>query len=882
MTTLHPALRPADLQNLPLRIRPDAQAACRIDGHSPQAIKVLRILGAGQIPEEKQQAVLPLVFHLLNPAGIPPIAALSEEVDEPTRRTLLAAALAIGAAYSVQIPSETASALWPRIWAWAHVFFSHWAHLKPLLPEMPDLFRPLIHCTTAFNEPSGAPSDVVLRAPGFRGVLASLWRRQLSAETQPRILRTLILDVSNLIMALEPSERTNFQELVDGVGGMRELAGLVVETLKMVLEKIELELDDNAYVSTIHSLVSLILHGDFSTLRGVGRLSDRKWEDLPLGAFVDALLDTPEFLAMLVRIVVSLCANPVPGTGYTVADIYLILGRVIALRQGTQHPSSLMSLGLILAIVRSAMDEYPGKKEVLPHLRRLLDESLDSTCVYRASALMLDGALKINANPGEPAQSETFQRCEMYPHWVALTRRSSARYPVLERLHASAWGLTGRHKICDNWKCNAMVERKKLFKCSACHALSYCSSDCQKLDWKSAGHREACDSYRYLIPTDRSNPTFDYKDRKYLALLLDEEYSNNFGTISAKQVAFLANAADADALPVTLFDYAAGPIRTEVSSVAHIADLLTKPTPSNTKIPKVASTEWADIVARARRSQGRLALHVVVSRARVFVLPLSTASNLIDAEVRVLASALRVGSKPGVRIQWEDVLQDPRFPAVKTALTRSQCEDTQSFGWSDAAADDYDYDETTDCPPSCLSISFLHKPHRADSLDPRTISDIHISSPVEFVVSITDIEFNTCSGFPSEAPSPPPISTPATHSSLSNSTKLLLSTIIPGILVAGFIAALVLYTRDRWARGTPKLEPFLLRAPTSSSDLETGTPRAESEDCREPASLPSGLSHTQSGTCTLDAYGNEPQRIADGGNIAIAPPSYHAPSIVDV
>lgn len=48
--------------------------------------------------------------------------------------------------------------------------------------------------------------------------------------------------------------------------------------------------------------------------------------------------------------------------------------------------------------------------------------------------------------------------------------------------------------VCDNEDCrlaDVVVRRRSLQQCSGCRAVSYCSKECQRVDWRK-GHRDHC------------------------------------------------------------------------------------------------------------------------------------------------------------------------------------------------------------------------------------------------------------------------------------------------------------------------------------------------------------------------------------------------------
>ncbi|KAJ7093566.1 hypothetical protein C8R44DRAFT_396565 [Mycena epipterygia] len=79
-----------------------------------------------------------------------------------------------------------------------------------------------------------------------------------------------------------------------------------------------------------------------------------------------------------------------------------------------------------------------------------------------------------------------------------------------------------RLKACDNAQCCKIGDAKSFGRCSGCLCFYYCSSDCQKLDWKEREHRTHCSTLRSYRLGD--SQFLRVRERLYLRALLTHHY----------------------------------------------------------------------------------------------------------------------------------------------------------------------------------------------------------------------------------------------------------------------------------------------------------------------------------------------------------------------
>jgi hypothetical protein len=158
---------------------------------------------------------------------------------------------------------------------------------------------------------------------------------------------------------------------------------------------------------------------------------------------------------------------------------------------------------------------------------------------------------------------------------------------------------------------------------------------------------------RSVADEDQSNLFF--LEREYLRSLIHHHYEMKLDSICDEQVKFMASNPNSEVF-ITLFNYRPEGFVIEVHSAiegALAADL------------RDTGAEWADMVARGTRSEGRLHLHVMQvpqgSNSRYWVIPLRTACSKLHDDLRVLAQGLSADVRERDRMkEIRAILEDAR------------------------------------------------------------------------------------------------------------------------------------------------------------------------------------------------------------------------------
>ncbi|KAJ7884512.1 hypothetical protein B0H13DRAFT_2343628 [Mycena leptocephala] len=204
-------------------------------------------------------------------------------------------------------------------------------------------------------------------------------------------------------------------------------------------------------------------------------------------------------------------------------------------------------------------------------------------------------------------------------------------------------------RACDNVRCGRICEKALLKRCTACLSFYYCSRECQRIDWREGGHREACSpSYSFRLGAG----DFSVRERLFMRAVLARDYeAAKWTTVYPQQVTFMA--AHPGATYFTLFDYRARQVKITVNAISapHGGgpdwDAWDGPAAWEAL---VSSPEWInDTTARLANSGYKLQLHVMAvakgAHTSYVVVPLRTNDvETYQALARIASTSPRSGN----------------------------------------------------------------------------------------------------------------------------------------------------------------------------------------------------------------------------------------------
>ncbi|KAJ7128771.1 hypothetical protein C8R43DRAFT_1027119 [Mycena crocata] len=605
---MHDGLRLKALSQLPQAFRKLALAACAPD--APKLALGQFLKAAATASASEGRACLAAFYVLLDPAKIPSPESLdSPEVDDIVREM----PVILLPLYSIEVPAELGSDLWCRVWAWANFIHTYKEHLPgPPLPEATFWVDFLIY--TANFHINDAPAPYLYNSVGFKSLMTATWGFVLDVEDPDTRDLGLTL-IIGLLPGMNPVDDANLEEIIDAAGGVDYLALLIIKCMHEILARAETPLShEDLYL--IHAVLNFVAEAEHLCIKGQPMYEGTLGR---LGTSLAAL----DFAQVLVAVAwtVGENAGDTDVIKFNLDRCFLLLARIFLLETGHHHLPSAISQGLLCALICAGQFDGTIQNHFTLFFYGILPRALIS---YHAVAA-LNAALP---DAEECATSQVFRRSPGFGPWqrfCALTKKSLHVLKFCEEYIPD--------KTCDNMECNLIESKTEFSRCSGCLNVYYCSAECQKSDWRTGGHRNVCAEYGNLTLSARNNPSV--RERDFLRAYLDAEYTDSKGSIYAQHTLCLQRFPNSTL--VTVFDYTNGPVDISVhpleSESARVQEL------------RAYGAEWEYSVARARRSGGRMVLHVVRTQQgraapRYVLVPLRKTGSGVDTLLEEFAASL--------------------------------------------------------------------------------------------------------------------------------------------------------------------------------------------------------------------------------------------------
>ncbi|KAF7322105.1 MYND-type domain-containing protein [Mycena kentingensis (nom. inval.)] len=589
---MHPALDLARTRQLPTSLRPVAEQA--LDGGIE--VGLLIILAASQLPAQQHPLPLPTFYAILDPAKIGPLRTQSVAQQVRSLRGIRAAlrgVITVLRKEGATIPVEVLDDLWPRLWRW--VQFLHRLYQAGALP--PDQEAPMSEYTELSQLFDGVFKLAERRqsywrricgTPGFCAVFSALWLRFLDARNVTGLNN--IAQVFDGVVPGDFVEETTLRGLADGVGGISELASLLVRQLDYHFsgQQPRVEMGE---ISILMSLMPFL----------------RK----PPPALRDAYAEHG-LVPALVRICCALFVSSLPAALdlESLLDDYVgFLKLHLATGRFQDRFVEALDAGLLLAILSYARHFNPEDNTSSRFLVSLLDSFLPRGTVYHSVLVQLRASLRAVPATLPPMHP---QMARSWTAFVALVRQ---RLEVLEQYES---GELLKWRVCDNLVCGTFRETSDIQRCSRCHSAFYCNATCQRADFTDGGHKRFCKQLK--AAHEARSAHISSTDYDFLRAFANYTWAHNYNDVFT----MFNGAGGAESEPgdaYILLDFT----RTEDRDAC-----------KTTKIP--ASALAADIRAQVdlelRRRGDKLQMHLVgipsgaTAGTRWFALPLRTHREL--------------------------------------------------------------------------------------------------------------------------------------------------------------------------------------------------------------------------------------------------------------
>ncbi|KAJ7160483.1 hypothetical protein C8R46DRAFT_1223976 [Mycena filopes] len=561
------------------------------------------------MPEDSDEVfgLLPVCYANLDPGLIPPLDILDDDNDfapsthfssiQNAEKCLNILTVAVRPR---NFPLDAASDLWPRIWKWIDFLRLYRACGPPLTTSrLTRIQVHLINSQLILKCSAHSPSAEVMWATrGVRHVLAAAWEtlvHQWYDANDPETLRVIALPLLALSHILELED---LEEVVDACdGSFTSLALTLKKNILQIVAHSEGERASSSITPVLLFLNETIQISDeyVACLLSCGIVA-------PLVAALGIGQDPPRFV----------------GVPDQPLDVGFGIGPLIELLNA--HPGypwtvEALKAGLMRRVVTSGM-RFATEVDAGRYVELLTTVLPRALVSYTVVAEMRNTFSAV----GPLSQSAAFSRSALYGHWQRLEALTNERGKVLD-----AWEASGRatNLACYNMSCDKIDGRDSFKRCSTCRTASYCSRECQQLDW-TVGHRDEC--HRLLAATlTYEKIGLRYHEKSFLRTLVHSDYQRLRLAISYRMMAFMVECPGTQFF--VAFDFTgAGGVECSVHPISELG--------VGENIP-----QWA----RLARAGGRLTLHVVrlghgVSWSNVAFPLRATSSQFYDELVEIAKS----------------------------------------------------------------------------------------------------------------------------------------------------------------------------------------------------------------------------------------------------
>ncbi|KAJ7447457.1 hypothetical protein FB451DRAFT_1536128 [Mycena latifolia] len=468
--------------------------------------------------------------------------------------------------------------LWPRIWAWMQFLDTHDHCLAESRSNsaVKDVNRAhyLLKIREIMSDQSTA--ELVASTRGVWTMVAGMWATCIERNSFARgfsgaqVLCEFIRD---------PRAASHMDEFIETLGGTTlDLVMVVIKHIKLVA------------VNPEHPLTPSSLYYLFPALKflqGIISASLVPREVLLAAGTTKALVDTT---CALTRIEDDQAGELLP------ICLYLLC------QEERSGMASALKSGLLHAIVACGTH---SKDPADPNLRLLLGLSIWSSLVCYSVLRRMPKALR-------QVQTTRLEGHPIFPDWTNFIELVNARLAVVRSFESPS---RIPLRACDNVKHLCPLPGKY-----------YCSTQCQRVDWRDGAHRGVCEQLVADRPKDLNR-----RDLSFLRVLLHHDYERQKHDIWLKQIAFMHAHPSTDFY--VLFHY------TQRSSPVHI----TVHPVSNP--PGGPHRRFQFNLTHAKASGGRIELHYVgmwdsFTQSSGLCFPMRSSSPALSRGLRDIANEL--------------------------------------------------------------------------------------------------------------------------------------------------------------------------------------------------------------------------------------------------
>ncbi|KAJ7826025.1 hypothetical protein B0H13DRAFT_2374645 [Mycena leptocephala] len=495
--TMHRDLRLENLQQLPLPIRAIASAACSASRSQQDIASFIARMRFGGIPPDHKTLLLPALYALLDPTGIPTM----EQLDNPSLFTITTIDQAVDileVLYQISVPRHLGPEIWSRVWKWTD-FISKFRH------NLPGQFLDEASCCVGFLSFSEnfVCDKFMLSTPGFRSMVVRAWSFVLHDQTKDQ--KFAFGRVLCFVASINSSNLASFEEIIEGAGGsLHHLSEMAVRSIDLILHTRKFPVDD----MTVGSLAVII---DFLLLAERCDWKRSRVQRNPVldpkegrGWLSDLYLALPDckIVDSITRAACALVESTDDRSADTVQKCLSIVGLLLH-EHGHRGLETAVAAGFLRVPVWYAQlrhrPDMPGTLETLFTL-------ISSFLIYY----------------GVVSKEFTSLAQERIGVFKALVKERS-----------------GSRKACDNIECGIIGPKTEF-----------------RVDWRTGGHREFCSPYNSLILSERQPLTL--REREFIRAVVHHDYVAAKLEIYVDQCASMRTYPDCAVQ--TTFEYSTGPV----------------------------------------------------------------------------------------------------------------------------------------------------------------------------------------------------------------------------------------------------------------------------------------------------------------------------------
>ncbi|KAJ6468504.1 hypothetical protein C8R47DRAFT_1151477 [Mycena vitilis] len=586
--SVHPHLRLERLSLLPVSIRRTAKAAASgSDG------AILRLCELIRTDSARRHLYLPAIYAILDPARIPAEDELDSEnpakiAPAVGQATAVIMALRAIAALDHSLPSFPH--LWPRIFKWMESAMLYRYCLPPPIPSDLGLLSNFGETIMAFYLQQMSYIPLISATPNVRSLLTRLWVVSV-ADGNVDDLPGITYFIRNETF----DSPSHLEEFAEGAGGtLADLCSLVVRHIDFLTS------DPSSF-------------NDAFFLQGI-MLFTSKLSETP--HLLTALLDCGLAFA-LARLLTIITRPELKYDAKIIIDYcFPILHSAIHDARGFRWLLEMLKGGIIPAIVTmSEQDRYDTANALL---RIYFPAAMVS---YRLVHALKQCLLAVGPLPS--AHNVPFHIAD---DWKIFRDVAQHRISTMQSFE-SPEHLSFR--ACDNMECSIILPKFRFRRCSDCRRRVYCSRECQAVDWQDARHRTICPGLR----ASGADPATS-RGRAFMVAVLHRIYEERKTQILLDQIKFMIENPETDFY--LRFEVVGAGTTITVCALESLERKGCALLPGPDTDPL-----WNDYVARAKRSCGKMELHLLSvpegAAWRSRIMPLRSSSSGIHDGLREIA-----------------------------------------------------------------------------------------------------------------------------------------------------------------------------------------------------------------------------------------------------